>query len=65
MMEALSRDTLYYRPQPQQSTDSLSSPPPRLILVLSWMDARDVYIAKYINQHRALYPTAARARGFC
>ncbi|TFA97606.1 hypothetical protein CCMA1212_006131 [Trichoderma ghanense] len=31
---------------------------PELILVLSWMGARDVHIAKYIAQHRALFPSS-------
>ncbi|RFU79873.1 hypothetical protein TARUN_2362 [Trichoderma arundinaceum] len=31
---------------------------PELILVLSWMGARDTHIAKYIAQHRALFPSS-------
>lgn len=31
---------------------------PELILVLSWMGARDVHIEKYIAQHRLLFPSS-------
>lgn len=31
---------------------------PELILVLSWMGARDVHIAKYIAKHRELFPSS-------
>lgn len=31
---------------------------PELVLVLSWMAARDEHIAKYIARHRALFPAA-------
>ncbi|KAM5348583.1 hypothetical protein ACJ41O_008407 [Fusarium nematophilum] len=31
---------------------------PRLIVMLAWMDARDAHIAKYIAQHRVLFPTS-------
>ncbi|KAM0454996.1 hypothetical protein ACHAPV_008138 [Trichoderma viride] len=31
---------------------------PELILILSWMGARDVHIEKYIARHRALFPSS-------
>lgn len=34
------------------------APDPRLVLLASWMDARDVNIAKYITRYQTLYPTA-------
>lgn len=31
---------------------------PSIIILLSWMDAQDVHISKYISQHRLLFPTS-------
>lgn len=43
--------------------DPPNSPPilsddPKLIVVCSWMAARELHIAKYITQHRVLFPTS-------
>jgi hypothetical protein len=37
---------------------STNTDQPRLIIIASWTDARDVHIAKYITKYQALYPTA-------
>ncbi|KAL6852194.1 hypothetical protein J3F83DRAFT_764816 [Trichoderma novae-zelandiae] len=68
-MEHLSPSVSYYNPaSPKHNTNGnkdtvapASNPHnghPELILVLSWMGARDVHIAKYIAQHRALFPSS-------
>ncbi|PNP60570.1 hypothetical protein THARTR1_00594 [Trichoderma harzianum] len=59
-MEHLSPSVSYYSPPSAASLDknSSSSHDPQLILVLSWMGARDVHIQKYIAQHRALFPSS-------
>lgn len=61
-MEHLSPSVSYYIPPNPASLDknsnSSNSNDPELILVLSWMGARDVHIAKYIAQHRALFPSS-------
>ncbi|KAL6821181.1 hypothetical protein J3E69DRAFT_49793 [Trichoderma sp. SZMC 28015] len=60
-MEHLSPSVSYYIPPNPASLDKNSnsnSNDPELILVLSWMGARDVHIAKYIAQHRALFPSS-------
>lgn len=61
-MQDLSSAVLYFTP-PQQDTNSkpFSSPScdPELIIFLSWMAARDLHIAKYISQHRAMFPSSA------
>ncbi|KAK7744405.1 hypothetical protein SLS62_010195 [Diatrype stigma] len=33
--------------------------PPKLILIASWMDARDAHIAKYVAYYQATYPAAS------
>lgn len=69
-MEHLSPSVSYYNPASVNHNDANSSKDsiapgskptnghPELILVLSWMGARDVHIAKYIAQHRALFPSS-------
>ncbi|KAF4496447.1 Transmembrane 53 [Fusarium agapanthi] len=60
-MDALSPAVSYFRPDITKSTTpktTTSSGPP-LIIILSWSEARDVHIAKYISQFRELYPTSA------
>lgn len=54
-MEKLSPLLSFYRP----STAVDNPAAPKLILLLSWMDARDAHIAKYVSQYQALYPTAS------
>ncbi|ETS79439.1 hypothetical protein PFICI_09292 [Pestalotiopsis fici W106-1] len=38
--------------------DGTTTAAPKLILVASWMDARDLHIAKYITRYQTLYPTS-------
>ncbi|ETR99064.1 hypothetical protein M419DRAFT_87301 [Trichoderma reesei RUT C-30] len=69
-MEHLSPSVSYYNPASQyksnpnsdKNNDNTTTPAarghPELILVLSWMGARDVHIEKYIAQHRALFPSS-------
>lgn len=52
-MTKLSRFVSVYEPAGSRDQDAAS---PRLIVVASWMDARDAHIAKYIDQYQALYP---------
>ncbi|KAI1491647.1 hypothetical protein F5X96DRAFT_630373 [Biscogniauxia mediterranea] len=56
-MEKLSPAVLFHRPSasisPSPTTD------PKLVLVLGWMDARDVHLARYVNQYRTMYPSSA------
>ena len=62
-MDALSPAVSYFRPDittsttPKTTTTTSGDPP--LIIILSWSEARDVHIAKYISQYRKLYPTSA------
>lgn len=52
-MQSLNSTTLYFDPDvPHRAND------PKLVLLLTWMDARDAHIAKYITQHRALFPSS-------
>lgn len=53
-MQPLSPTVAYLDPghRPQSSAD------PELVLMLSWMAARDEHIAKYMAQYRALFPTS-------
>ncbi|KAL7892492.1 hypothetical protein HDV63DRAFT_409322 [Trichoderma sp. SZMC 28014] len=64
-MEHLSSSVSYYCPKdavPVNDNDATTTEQqrrnPELILVLSWMGARDVHIAKYIAQHRVLFPSS-------
>ena len=57
-MQVLSPTVAYYEP-----TASTGGPrgtgagaDPELIIILSWMGAQDVHIAKYIAEHRTLFP---------
>jgi hypothetical protein len=54
-MDKLSPAAYLYEPTEASST---SSKDPKLVVVCSWMAAKDVHIAKYINQHQALFPTS-------
>lgn len=47
---------LYSQSQKSSATDPTE---PKLILLATWMDARDVHIAKYIARYQTLYPTAS------
>ncbi|EHK18696.1 uncharacterized protein TRIVIDRAFT_57578 [Trichoderma virens Gv29-8] len=64
-MEHLSPSVSYYSPPgaaPLDRNNNFNSNPnsndPELVLVLSWMGARDVHIEKYIAQHRSLFPSS-------
>ncbi|CAH0051744.1 unnamed protein product [Clonostachys solani] len=58
-MEKLGRLVSLYRPEKTEASNSSSANKhPRLIIVGSWTDARDVHIAKYIVKYQALYPGA-------
>ncbi|KAF5533079.1 n-glycosyltransferase [Fusarium phyllophilum] len=60
-MNALSPAVAYFRPDISTSATvkSTTSGDPPLIIILSWSEARDIHIAKYISQYRELYPTSA------
>ncbi|KAK3293751.1 uncharacterized protein B0H64DRAFT_419411 [Chaetomium fimeti] len=64
-MTKLSESVYIYRPEtptPASSPTDATSPPqkrvPKLIILATWMGARDLHIAKYLVQYQALYPTA-------
>ncbi|KAK6189278.1 H(+)-transporting V0 sector ATPase subunit a [Pestalotiopsis sp. IQ-011] len=66
MMTKASQFMSFYEPS-SSSTDAAAETShivgggdaaPKLILVASWMDARDLHIAKYITRYQTLYPTA-------
>lgn len=62
-MTKLSPCVYLYRPGPESATttgsaSSLAEPAPKLILLASWMGARDPHIAKYIAQYQVLYPSS-------
>ncbi len=66
-MTRLSGSVSYYIPK-SIAADSSSLPPnppppsskpdPELILLFSWMGAKDEHIAKYVEQHRVVFPTS-------
>ncbi|KAI0485252.1 hypothetical protein GGR56DRAFT_617410 [Xylariaceae sp. FL0804] len=57
-MEVLDPLVSFYRPAEAPDSGSSTSDQPRLIIIASWTDARDVHIAKYIVKYQALYPAA-------
>ncbi|KAK4152561.1 hypothetical protein C8A00DRAFT_34714 [Chaetomidium leptoderma] len=63
-MTKLSPSVYFYRPTTPSpataDTETISSqnPAPKLIILATWMGARDPHIAKYLVQYQALYPTA-------
>jgi hypothetical protein len=59
-MKKLSPIVYYYEPAETPTPATSRSPPtaPQLVVMFSWMGARDVHIAKYITRHQALFPTA-------
>ncbi|KAK4035322.1 hypothetical protein C8A01DRAFT_48471 [Parachaetomium inaequale] len=64
-MNKLSPCVYIYRPEtPSPAAPSTTGaiptpkPPPKLIVLATWMGARDPHIAKYLVQYQALYPTA-------
>ncbi|KAF5020242.1 hypothetical protein F66182_7720 [Fusarium sp. NRRL 66182] len=61
LMNTLSPAVAYLQPDessPSSTSRSVASRDPQLIILLAWMDARDNHIAKYVSQHRALFPTS-------
>ncbi|KAH8677684.1 hypothetical protein BX600DRAFT_134565 [Xylariales sp. PMI_506] len=58
MMTKLSQFVYFYEPKNEGLVSSTGSKAPKLIIVASWMDARDLHIAKYVSRYQALYPTA-------
>lgn len=58
VMTKLSSFVSVYEPATTTSRSSQDAASPKLVVVASWMDARDLHIAKYIDQYRALYPTS-------
>ncbi|KAK5988661.1 hypothetical protein PT974_10147 [Cladobotryum mycophilum] len=61
-MHRLSPSVSYFTPQEDEEAGRRrghTSRDPELIIVLAWMGARDAHIAKYIAQHRALFPSSA------
>ncbi|KAG8673500.1 hypothetical protein FPOAC2_06944 [Fusarium poae] len=57
MEELGSPFVLYYCPK--ESASTTNSDDPSLIIILSWSNAREIHIAKYISEYRAIYPTSA------
>jgi hypothetical protein len=63
-MQALSPTVAYYEPPASASSAGASrngpgpGPDPELIVMLSWSNASDMHIAKYISQYRALFPSS-------
>ncbi|KAF1953073.1 hypothetical protein CC80DRAFT_494942 [Byssothecium circinans] len=55
-MEKLGPLVFIYRPSEASSTSADHQP--RLIVISSWTDAKDVHIAKYIAKYQAMYPAA-------
>ncbi|KAK6083662.1 hypothetical protein SCUP515_01913 [Seiridium cupressi] len=57
MLTKLSQFVSFSEPT-QKPANSATTDAPQLILVASWMDARDLHIAKYITRYQSLYPTS-------
>jgi hypothetical protein len=47
----------HHVPSPQ-TRDSRVQTAPKLILLLGWMEARDLHLAKYVSKYQSLYPTS-------
>lgn len=65
-MQKLSPILFLYSPPPpsengatQRSDSSLGATAPKVVLIIGWMEARDVHLAKYVRQYQALFPTTA------
>ena len=54
-MQRLSPEVSVYRPA--ETTTSTASP--KLVVIASWADARELHIAKYVAKYRTLYPAAS------
>ncbi|KEY72780.1 hypothetical protein S7711_02562 [Stachybotrys chartarum IBT 7711] len=55
-MQSLNSVVAYF--EPPASSAAGPGNDPELIVVLGWMAARDLHLAKYIAQHRALFPAS-------
>ncbi|KAM7215529.1 Eukaryotic protein of unknown function (DUF829) domain containing protein [Rhypophila decipiens] len=61
-MTKLSPVVYYYKPSAPSTSASTAvgqAPPPRLLLLASWMGAREAHIAKYVRPYQRLFPTSA------
>ncbi|KAK3680882.1 hypothetical protein B0T22DRAFT_524260 [Podospora appendiculata] len=59
IMTALSPTVSIYQPTTTTATTTTTPAPPKLIILATWMGARDAHIAKYLLPYTALYPTSA------
>ncbi len=58
-MTQLSPCVYFYRPTaPLPQTTASQTPVPKLIVLASWMGAREPHIAKYLIQYQALFPSS-------
>jgi hypothetical protein len=57
MMEKLSPAVFLYDPGVNQISN-IDTKAPRMVVIFSWMGARDMHIIKYFDQHRQLFPTS-------
>lgn len=59
-MKRLSPSVNYFEPPPASTTSGgrPSQTEPELILLLTWMGARESHIAKYVHEYRALFPSS-------
>jgi hypothetical protein len=58
MLTKLSPYVSFYEPARSTPAGPAAADAPKLILVASWMDARELHIAKYVTRYQTLYPTA-------
>ncbi|KAK0706171.1 hypothetical protein B0T26DRAFT_657043 [Lasiosphaeria miniovina] len=45
-------------PAPASSSNSNTTAPPKLVVLLTWMGAREAHIAKYVRPYQALFPSS-------
>ncbi|RGP59113.1 transmembrane protein 53 [Fusarium sporotrichioides] len=57
-MDELDSPSVLYH-YPKESALTPNSDNPSLIIILSWSNAREIHIAKYISEYRTIYPTSA------
>jgi len=58
-MTKISPIAYLYRPEPKVGAKSLWTPPmPKLIVVCTWLGAKDQHIAKYIVRYQVVYPNS-------
>jgi len=60
-MNKLSTSIYLVRPKPSidSGNSGLKTTDPKLVLIIGWMDARELYLAKYVRQYQSLFPTSA------